>query len=91
MFKQIIQEILSGGMKSKQDIAKAIGVDISTLDDMLKLLIQRGMLRSSSCEMDESVCSRCSASRDSCTSDQFGQTYQVTERGRKYAQSVGSN
>ena len=85
MLKEIIQQILSGGMKSKRDIAQAIGVQKETLDDMLQLLVRKGMLRTSECEPVEGPsCSGCS-SHGSCSSDLLGQAYFVTERGKKYA------
>ena len=88
MLKEIIQQILSGGMKNKQDIAQAIGVQKETLNDMLQLLVKKGMLRTSDCESVEGPsCSGCS-SQGSCSSDLLGHAYFVTERGKKYAHRV---
>jgi hypothetical protein len=89
VLKEIIQQILSGGMKSKQDIAQSIGVQLETLDDMLQLLLKKGMLRSSICEpIDGPSCSGCSSTEGSCSSNYLGQAYYVTERGKKYAQKT---
>ena len=90
MLKEIIQQILSGGMKSKQDIAVAIGVQLETLEDMLQLLVKKGMLRTSVCEpINTPACSGCSSSEIGCSSDFLGQAYYVTDRGKRYAQGAG--
>ena len=89
MLKEIIQHILSEGMKSKQDIARAINVQIETFEDMLNLLVKKGMLRPSVCEPIEGpACSSCPSAEDGCSSDFLGQAYYVTERGKRYAQSA---
>ncbi|MDF1541248.1 MAG: FeoC-like transcriptional regulator [Candidatus Thorarchaeota archaeon] len=88
MLKEIVQLILEGGMKSKQEIAKAIGIQMETLEDMLLLLVKRGVLSITECQsMDTPACSSCPTAKKGCSSDFLGQTYYVTEKGKKYAKT----
>ncbi len=87
MLKEILQCMLSDGLTSKKQIAEKIGVQPETLDDMLRLLVKRGMLKVSECEpVEQPKCASCPISESGCTSDIWGQAYYVTDRGRRYAQ-----
>ena len=86
MLKEIIQQIMSGSMTSKNQIAESLGIQIETLEDMLQLLINKGMLRVSECEqIDQVKCASCPIAESSCNGDVLGQAYYVTERGKRYA------
>jgi len=88
MLKEIVQQILEGGMKSKQEIAMKIGIQLETLEDMLLLLTQRGVLRKTECESIEApACSSCPMAQNGCNNDLLGQAFYVTEKGKRYAKS----
>lgn len=86
MLKKILQIIVNDGILYKREMAERVGVQTETLDDMLKILLERGYLRLSECGMSEKVvCSSC-PSASSCNTGVSGQAYYVTAVGRKYAQ-----
>lgn len=87
MLKEILQIILSGSMTSKNQIANAIGVQMETLDDMLQLLTDKGMLAVSECDSSNQVkCASCPMADTGCGVGVLGQAfYYVTERGKRYA------
>ncbi len=86
MIKEVLQIILTGGMHNTRDIAKKVGIQNETLDDILKLLVAKGYLRTNECESIPSPsCSSCPIDETSCSQDNFGQTYYLTDSGKKYA------
>ncbi len=86
MFKEILQLILNGTITSKKQIAEALSVQPETLEDMLRILIEKGMLTQSECKpIDQAKCSSCPIAGSSCNDTSLGQVYYVTERGKKYA------
>ncbi|MCK4483456.1 MAG: hypothetical protein KAU89_01435 [Candidatus Thorarchaeota archaeon] len=86
MLKKILQLIVNDGLLYKREMAERIGVQTETLDDMLKILLERGYLRLSECGVSEKVvCSSC-PSAGSCNTEVSGQAYYVTPRGRMYAE-----
>ncbi len=88
MLKRIVQLIIEGGMKSKQEIARTIGIQMETLDDMLLLLVKRGILKITECESNESSsCSGCPSADKGCNNNFLGQSYFVTEKGKRYAET----
>ncbi|MBN2231089.1 MAG: hypothetical protein JW779_16005 [Candidatus Thorarchaeota archaeon] len=85
MISKILELIVKGRMTDKREIARQVGVQIETLDDIIDLLCQRGYLRVDvqSCSGNPS-CSGCNLA-DSCGStDKLGRKLFVTEKGRQY-------
>ncbi len=86
MLKKILQLIVNEGILYKREMAERMRVQTETLDDMLKILLERGYLRLSECGISEKVvCSSC-PSAGSCNTEVSGQAYYVTARGKRYAQ-----
>ena len=92
MIKKVLQIIVSEGMLDKKEIARRVGIQVETLDDMIRLLIQRGFLRAEveGCEED-SVCSGCHSAVGCDMVTTIGQAFYVTEKGRSYAKTGGSS
>ena len=87
MIRRVLQEIMKGGMVDKMSIARGVGIQPETLDDIIRLLIDRGYLAmdEDGCEASE-TCSSCE-SRRSCQIVTSSRAYHVTERGLAYARS----
>ena len=86
MLRKILQLIVNDGILYKREMAERMGVQTETLDDMLKILVERSYLRLSECGISEKVvCSSC-PSAGSCNTEASGQAYYVTARGKRYAQ-----
>ncbi|MFW9979668.1 MAG: FeoC-like transcriptional regulator [Candidatus Thorarchaeota archaeon] len=86
MFREILQLILSENMTSKKQIAEALSIQMETLDDMLRMLTERGMLTVAECEpLEKAKCASCPMSESNCKTGNLGQVYYVTERGKRYA------
>jgi len=87
VLKKILQLIVNDGILYKREMAERVGVQTETLDDMLKILLERGYLRLSECGTSEKVvCSNC-PSAGSCNTEVSGQAYYMTARGKMYAES----
>ena len=87
MLKKILQLMVNEGILHKAEMAKRVGVQTETLDDMLKILLDSGYLRLFECEVSEKVvCSSC-PSAGSCNTEVSGQAYYVTARGKRYTES----
>ncbi len=85
MLKKILELIVNDGILYKREMAERVGVQTETLDDMLKILLERGYLRLSECGTSEKViCSSC-PSAGSCNTEVLGQAYYVTAVGKRYA------
>ena len=82
MLKKVLQVMLTANMIHKPELARRVGVQPETLEDMLKLLLDRGLLRARECaEVSDNHCSGCS-SASTCNSDEHEVTsYYVTEKG----------
>lgn len=87
MIRRILQLMMKGGMVDKVSISREAGVQPETLDDIIRLLIDRGYLEveEDGCEASE-TCSSCE-SRRSCQIVTSSRTYHLTERGQQYARS----
>jgi hypothetical protein len=87
-----LQIIISEGMLDKKEIARRIGIQIETLDDIVRLLIQRGFLTAEvqGCE-ENSVCAGCHSAAGCDMVASVGQALYVTEKGKSYAKIGGSN
>lgn len=88
MITKILEIIVDEGITSKREIAKQVGVQIETLDDMIDLLCKRGYLRISDQKCTQSTsCSGCTLA-DSCGStDRLGRVLFITEKGEQYVKS----
>ena len=85
MFKRILRMLLSEGLLSKNQVADAIGIQVETLDDMLQIMMERGLLRAGECvEPVETHCTACPVASD-CHSASTSNDYYVTDKGKRYA------
>ncbi|MFQ5834036.1 MAG: winged helix-turn-helix domain-containing protein [Candidatus Thorarchaeota archaeon] len=88
MFKKILQTILSRGTVHKSELAKEVGVQTATLNDMFRILLERGYLRLADCDVIEADhCSSCPSSAGCHTDDALGKAYYVTEKGKRFAEA----
>jgi len=90
VIKKVLQLIVAEGILDKKQIARQVGMQVETLDDIIRLLVERGYLRmeSDGCEV-ESSCSGCHSSAGCDMVTSTGQAFYVTEKGRAYASSNG--
>jgi hypothetical protein len=90
MIKKVLQLIVSEGILDKSEIARRVGMQVETLDDIIRLLVERGYLRMevNGCEV-ESSCSGCPSSAGCDTITSTGQVFYVTDRGKVYASMKG--
>lgn len=84
MIKRILARIIETGMVDKRTVAREAGIQPETLDDIIRLLIERGYLEmeEDGCEVN-AACSSCEA-RGACQVITELRAYRVTERGRLY-------
>ncbi|MHA1948672.1 MAG: FeoC-like transcriptional regulator [Candidatus Thorarchaeota archaeon] len=92
MIKKVMQLIVEERLLSKKEIAHRVGIQVETLDDMIRLLIQRGFLRTEveGCEPD-SACAGCHSAAGCDLVPSGGQTFFVTEKGKTYASMGGGS
>lgn len=90
MIKKVLQLIIDEGILDKNQIAHRIGIQIETLDDIIRLLVERGYLRMevNGCDVEDS-CSGCHSSAGCDMISNAGQVFYVTDRGKRYAQMNG--
>ncbi len=90
MIKKVLQLIVSEGILDKNQIARQVGMQVETLDDIIRLLVERGYLRMEvdGCDV-ESSCSGCHSSAGCNMITSTGQVFYVTERGKAYASLNG--
>lgn len=90
MIRKILKIIISRGMLDKNQIAREVGIQVETLDDIIRLLVERGYLRReiNGCEMASS-CSGCHNASGCNMVTQTGQVLYVTEKGKTYASKNG--
>lgn len=88
MLKRILQIMLDQRIIHKQDLAKTVGVQIETLEDMLRLLVQKEYLKREDCvEIEDTHCSSC-PSASSCLDEEIAtHDYHLTAKGIRYARS----
>lgn len=73
---------------SKPELARAVGVQLETLEDMLEMLLDRGLLRVGDCvEATDHHCAGCPSAAGCQPDGPSGKSYYVTEKGKKYASS----
>ena len=88
MLKRILQVMLETNMIHKPDLARRVGVQPETLEDMLLMLLDRGLLRLGDCEeLPGDHCTGCPSSAGCHPSHSENKSYYVTEKGKKYAMS----
>lgn len=89
MIKKVLQLIVKERILVKEEIARRVGIQVETLDDIIRLLIERGFLRTENdgCE-ESSACSGCHSSAVCDTVTSTGQAFFVTDKGKAYA-SIG--
>ena len=89
MIKKVLQLIVKEGILDKTEIARRVGMQVETLDDIIRLLVERDFLRTDidGCE-ESSACSGCHSSAGCDMVNTTGQAFFVTEKGKVYA-SIG--
>ncbi len=92
MIKQVLEIIVAEGILDKKEIARRIGIQVETLDDIIRLLIQRNFLRTEieGCK-EISACSGCHSSAGCDIVTSAGQAFIVTEKGKAYASLDGGS
>ncbi len=86
MIKKILRLIIAEGMLTEKQIAKKVGIQEATLQDILQLLVRRGLLRPSECTAPKDAgCSSCPMASGCNLIGDLGETYYVTDKGRMYA------
>ena len=90
MIKRVLQLIIKEGILDKNQISREIGMQVETLDDIIRLLVERGYLRmeTNGCDIQPS-CSGCHSSAGCDTITGTGQAFYVTDRGKAYARTDG--
>jgi hypothetical protein len=85
MFEQVLEIIVENGIVDKREIARRVGVQIETLDDVIDLLCKRGYLRENEGSCSESPsCSGCNQAESCGSSDRLGRALFVTEKGKQF-------
>ncbi|MHA1939087.1 MAG: FeoC-like transcriptional regulator, partial [Candidatus Thorarchaeota archaeon] len=80
------QVMIQANVIRKPELARRVGVQPETLEDMLNMLLERGLLRLGNCEETGSdYCGGCPSSAGCHPSDSEQKSYYVTEKGKKYA------
>ncbi|MFX1483522.1 MAG: hypothetical protein ACFFCP_10060 [Promethearchaeota archaeon] len=90
MIKRILQLIIQNGILDKKEIARQAGIQVETLDDIIRLLLQRGYLRTevNNCQKSD-MCEGCHFSSDCESMTSSGQAYFITDKGKAYANLGG--
>jgi hypothetical protein len=85
MIRRILKTMLEPGVMSKRKLAESVGLQPETLDDIIRLLVQRGYLEpeGDACETSK-ACSNCD-SKAACEVMIEYESYRITERGIQYA------
>jgi len=87
VIEQILELIVENRIVDKRELAKQMGIQVETLDDVIDLLCQRGYLREDKGSCDESPsCSGCSQAESCGSSDILGRALFVTDKGRKFVE-----
>lgn len=83
--KETLRIVLDGGLLSKGDLAEKVGVQESTLEDILSLLSFKGYLRKlGPAGVVPSGCFGCPIRKDCMDRSSTGSTYIITEKGKHY-------
>jgi predicted transcriptional regulator len=85
LIEQVLESIVESGIVDKRELAKHVGVQEETLDDIIDLLCQRGYLRENegSCT-ESSSCSGCNHAESCGAADKLGRALYVTEKGKQF-------
>lgn len=88
MLKRVLQVMLQANVIDKPELARRVGIQVETLEDMLKMLLERGLLKVGDCEeVKGDHCAGCPSSTGCAPSDNESKSYYVTAKGKKYAMS----
>lgn len=92
MIKKVLQILVEERILDKKEIARRAGIQIETLDDMIRLLVQRGFLRTEVEEcVEDSACAGCHSSSGCDMVISGGQAFFVTDKGKAYASMSGGS
>ncbi|MBD3158364.1 MAG: hypothetical protein GF309_06185 [Candidatus Lokiarchaeota archaeon] len=88
MLKRILRLILEEKVAHKKEIAKELGVQMSTLEDMLSILLENGYLRFGECNCEPDVtCPTCPMAESCQQKKLVTEEYYVTEGGKHFVKS----
>ncbi|TFG12330.1 hypothetical protein EU537_09760 [Candidatus Thorarchaeota archaeon] len=82
MIFDVLKIIIDNEMVYKKEIAKEVGIQPETLDDVLRLLVERGYLRQEVTPTGDPKCAGCPMA-GTCHEEGSSVTYYVTERGKQ--------
>lgn len=84
MITRVLELMTESGMLTKRQLAEQTGLQPETLDDILGLLLSRGLIRESgSCQMSE-ACASCPVSRSCDIESPTTRTFILTKRGKEF-------
>jgi hypothetical protein len=88
MIEKVLELIVEGRVTDKREIAREVGIQVETLDDIIDLLCQRGYLRvgEHSCA-EGNHCSGCPMADTCGSTDKYGRVLFVTEKAKQYTKS----
>ncbi len=81
MILDVLKLIVDNEMVYKKEIAEQVGIQPETLDDVLRLLVERGYLTRKVTETGDPKCAGCPMS-GTCHEEGSSVVYYVTERGK---------
>jgi hypothetical protein len=85
MIEQVLELIVESGIIDKRELARRVGVQVETLDDVIDLLCKRGYLRENEGSCDENPsCSGCSQAESCGAADKLGRALFVTEKAKQF-------
>ena len=84
MILDVLKFIVDNEMVYKKGIAEQVGIQPETLDDVLRLLVERGYLTRKVTETGNPKCVGCPMA-GTCHEEGSSVTYYVTERGKQVA------
>lgn len=90
--KEILRMIHDGGMSSKGAIANKLGIQESTLDNILSLLSSKGYLKTidSTTEVPR-VCVSCPINKECIQKASANGVYTITDKGKNYLEKNGED
>ena len=78
----VLKLIIENEMVYKREIAQKVGIQPETLDDVLRLLVERGYLTRKVAETGDPKCVECPMA-GTCHEEGSSVAYYVTERGKQ--------
>lgn len=88
MFREILRVIIADGLIDRAHLARKTGVDVEIVEDMIRLLIDRGYLSEHrSSDLSHSGCIGCPLSSKCGSGNSIMRTYSISPKGKRYAEA----